>query len=84
MEFSEWTKDKRKLNNLHELKRDIIKQFKEKDVLDEGIIVMASGGKDSSTAIALAKDLGLNIKYLIHFYHRWSWDVSKKMVEKLS
>lgn len=45
---------------------------------------MASGGKDSSTAIALAKDLGLNIEYLIHFYHRWSWDVSKKMVEKLS
>ncbi|MEO2117325.1 MAG: hypothetical protein ABGW92_02815 [Methanocaldococcus sp.] len=84
MEFSEWTKSKRKLNNLEELKRDIIEQFKEKSALDEGIIVMASGGKDSSTAIALAKDLDLNIECLIHFYHRWSWDISKKMVEKLS
>ena len=84
MEFSEWTKKKRKLNNLEELKRDIIEQFKEKNALNEGIIVMASGGKDSSTAIALAKDLGLNVEYLIHFYHKWSWDISKKMVEKLS
>ncbi|ACV24457.1 7-cyano-7-deazaguanine synthase [Methanocaldococcus fervens] len=84
MEFSEWTKSKRKLNNLDELKKDIIEQFKEKNVLDEGIVVMASGGKDSSTAIALAKDLNLKIEYLIHFYHRWSWDVSKKMVEKIS
>ncbi|XRO75850.1 7-cyano-7-deazaguanine synthase [Methanocaldococcus sp. 28A] len=84
MEFSEWTKNKRKLNSLEELKIDIINQFKEKDVLNDGIVVMASGGKDSSTAIALAKDLGLNIKYIIHFYHRWSWDISKKMVEKLS
>ncbi|AIJ05772.1 hypothetical protein JH146_0927 [Methanocaldococcus bathoardescens] len=84
MEFSEWTKNKRKLNNLEELKRDIIEQFKEKDALNEGIVVMASGGKDSSTAIALAKDLNLKIEYLIHFYHRWSWDISKKMVEKIS
>ncbi len=84
MEFSEWTKNKRKLNNLDELKKDIIEQFKEKNVLNEKIVVMASGGKDSSTAIALAKDLNLKIDALIHFYHKWSWDVSKKMVEKIS
>ncbi|ACX73282.1 Queuosine synthesis-like protein [Methanocaldococcus vulcanius M7] len=84
MKFSEWTRCKRKLNDLNSLKRDIVSQFKERDMLDEGIVVMASGGKDSSTAIALARDIGLNIRYLIHFYHRWSWEISKNMVMALS
>ncbi len=42
MEFSEWTKNKRKLNNLDELKKDIIEQFKERNILNEKIVVMAS------------------------------------------
>ncbi|WP_457611964.1 phosphoadenosine phosphosulfate reductase domain-containing protein [Methanocaldococcus sp.] len=83
MEFSKWTKEKRKLNNLDELKRDIIEQFKEYNVLNKEIIAMVSGGKDSSVAVALALDLGLKIKYLVHFTHKWSWEISKDEVKKL-
>ncbi|ENN95933.1 queuosine synthesis-like protein [Methanocaldococcus villosus KIN24-T80] len=83
MIFSRWTQEKRKLNSLDELKKDILEQFKENNLLDEEIIAMVSGGKDSSLSVALAKDLNLNISYILHFYHRWSWDVSRKMVEKI-
>ncbi|WP_048203548.1 phosphoadenosine phosphosulfate reductase domain-containing protein [Methanocaldococcus infernus] len=84
MEFSKWTKEKRKLNNLEELKRDILEQFKENNCLNKKIVAMVSGGKDSSTALALALDLGLEVKYLVHFTHRWSWDICKEEVMKLS
>ncbi len=82
MEFSEWTKEKRKLNSLEELKKDIIEQLNE--INEKEAIAMVSGGKDSSLAVALSLDVGVKIKYLVHFYHKWSWNIAKKNVENLS
>lgn len=83
-EFSQWTKEKRKLKDLKQLKEDILNNFGENNLIDKKIIVMISGGKDSSTALALAKDLGLNVHLCVHFVHKWSWELSKKEAERMA
>ncbi|AXI24917.1 hypothetical protein CFE53_01585 [Methanofervidicoccus sp. A16] len=82
--FSEWTRSYRKLNDLNQLKEDIINNFQEWGVIDKKIVCMLSGGKDSATALALAKDLGLNISLAIHFTHRWSWQLSKEEAKRIA
>ncbi|WP_010478830.1 7-cyano-7-deazaguanine synthase [Thermococcus zilligii] len=50
-----------------------IKNFSEKaGLLDKRILVMFSGGKDSSLALYLLKEAGLDVSALT-FFHRWSW-----------
>ncbi|ASJ09187.1 ATP pyrophosphatase [Thermococcus siculi] len=52
---------------------DEIKNFSEKAGLyDKRILVMFSGGKDSSLMLYLLKEAGLDISALT-FFHRWSW-----------
>ncbi|GBF36865.1 MAG TPA: hypothetical protein EYG87_03730 [Methanothermococcus okinawensis] len=82
--FSEWTRNYRKLNDLNQLKEDIIKNFQEWEVVDKKIVCMLSGGKDSATALALAKDLGLNVFLAVHFTHKWSWQLSKEEAKKIA
>ena len=84
LEFTQWTKENRKLNNLAQLKKEILQNFEEQHLLDKPIIAMLSGGKDSSTALAIAKDLDLNIKLAVHFVHRWSWELPKTQVQKIT
>ena len=50
-----------------------IRTFSEKAGLqDKRILVMFSGGKDSSLALYLLKEAGLDVSALT-FFHRWSW-----------
>lgn len=84
IDFSWWSKDKRNLKNFNQLKKDIIENFKNQNLIDKPIIAMLSGGKDSSTALALAKDLGLNIVLAVNFTHKWSWEIPKNEVKKIT
>ncbi len=50
-----------------------LKSFAEKFNLDnKKILVLFSGGKDSSLALYLLKEAGLDVSALT-FFHRWSW-----------
>jgi len=82
--FTEWTRNKRHLSDLKQLKRDILHNFQEHNALNKKIISMLSGGKDSSTALALAKDLGLNVVLAVHFVHKWSWSLSKEQARRIA
>jgi len=82
--FTDWTSQKRNLKDLNQLKKDIIKNFEENNLKDKKIVAMLSGGKDSSTALALAKDLNLNVCLCVHFVHKWSWDISKEQAQKIA
>ncbi|HID47238.1 MAG TPA: hypothetical protein EYP47_00820, partial [Methanococcaceae archaeon] len=82
--FSQWTRNYRNLKDLKQLKEDIIRNFQEWGVIDEKIVCMLSGGKDSATALALAKDLGLNVSLAIHFTHKWSWPLSREEAERIA
>ncbi len=82
--FTNWTFSKRNLKDLNQLKNDILNNFKKNNLENKKIIAMISGGKDSSTALALAKDLGLNVCMGVHFIHKWSWDISKKQAQKIA
>ncbi|WP_292459658.1 7-cyano-7-deazaguanine synthase [Methanothermococcus sp.] len=82
--FTDWTRKKRNLKDLNQLKRDIIKNFKENQLKDKKIVSMLSGGKDSSTALYIAKDLDLNVCLCIHFVHKWSWNLAKEQAQKIA
>ncbi|WP_421077153.1 7-cyano-7-deazaguanine synthase [Methanothermococcus sp. Ax23] len=82
--FTDWTAQKRNLKDLNQLKRDIIKNFEENQLKDKKIVSMLSGGKDSSTALALAKDLNLNVCLCVHFIHKWSWNLAKEQAQKIA
>ncbi|NJF25953.1 7-cyano-7-deazaguanine synthase [Thermococcus sp. Bubb.Bath] len=50
-----------------------LREFSEKSGLSRWrILLMFSGGKDSSLALYLLKEAGLNVSALT-FFHRWSW-----------
>ncbi len=50
-----------------------IKEFSYRNGLqDKKILLLFSGGKDSSLALYLLKEAGLNVSALT-FFHRWSW-----------
>ena len=82
--FTEWTSQRRNLKDLNQLKKDIIKNFEENNLKDKKIIAMLSGGKDSSTALALAKDLDLNVCLCVHFVHKWGWAISKEQAQNIA
>lgn len=79
MIFSEFTQNKRKLKDFHELKYNIKNHVK-----DKKIIMMLSGGNDSATAVSLLKDLDLNVELCVHFYHDWSWKLHKEEASKIA
>ena len=66
---------------------DEIRNFSMKAGLQEGrILVMFSGGKDSSLVLYLLKEAGLDVSALT-FFHQWSWrevlNWSMRFTEKL-
>ncbi len=52
--------------------RDIQGFLRELGIDKRQILIMFSGGKDSSLALYLLKEAGLNVSALT-FFHRWSW-----------
>ncbi|WP_461866595.1 7-cyano-7-deazaguanine synthase [Thermococcus sp.] len=57
---------------LHDIVREI-KEFSDRNGLwDKKILLMFSGGKDSSLALYLLKEAGLDVSALT-FFHQWSW-----------
>ncbi|MCS3922288.1 tRNA(Ile)-lysidine synthase TilS/MesJ [Methanococcus voltae PS] len=84
LKFTQWTIEKRNLHDLNELKSNIIKNLENSDLLDKKALLMLSGGKDSATALALCKELNINVELCIHYVHNWSWDISKNEAEKLA
>ncbi|AEH07042.1 7-cyano-7-deazaguanine synthase [Methanothermococcus okinawensis] len=82
--FTQWTQIKRNLKDLNQLKKDIIKNFEENNLKDKKIVSMLSGGKDSSTALHIAKDLGLDVCLCVHFVHKWSWNLAKEQAKKIA
>lgn len=79
MIFSEFTRNRRKLNDFNTLKKNI-KEL----VNDKKIMMLLSGGKDSATALSILKELDLNVELCVHFYHDWSWDISKEEAKKIA
>ncbi len=68
---------------LHETVREI-KQFADKNGLQKKrILMMFSGGKDSSLALYLIKKAGLDISALT-FFHRWSWKETLRWAMKFT
>jgi len=84
LDFRPWTQNNRNLKDLNQLKKEISSNFEEIGLKNEKIIVMLSGGKDSAVALAIAKDLGLNVHLCVHFVHDWSWDISTNEAKNLA
>jgi len=79
MNFSEWTQKNRKLRDFEELKKSI-----KKLVNGRKIVAMLSGGGDSAVAISILDELDLDVLCCVHFYHDWSWDITRKQAKKIA